>query len=157
MGDLFNAGGMTPLTSPPPTKKKTLPISSPPCFRRPLHAPLAHKKTHPHFLCHLLPCPHWRHPLLSWHPSRFLQPSLSSDCMWHANMQTHQPVVLWHISHKKTCMRISQAADPDSSNLVKKTLTDILWGDAVICLDRNCRAGLHGDYEDKQWGRRERW
>lgn len=54
----------------------------------------------------------------------------------------------------KTRMRLGKAADPDSSNLVTQALTDALWGDAVICLDRHCSAGSHRDERDKQCGQK---
>lgn len=51
----------------------------------------------------------------------------------------------------KTCVCLWKAADPDSFNLVTQALTDVLWGNAVICLDRHCSAGLQ---EDKQGGQK---
>lgn len=73
---------------------------------------------------------------------------------------------MWHIGHadawaacivthpQKPRTRLWKAADPDSSNLVTQALTDVLWGDAVICLDRHCSAGSHKDERDKQRGQK---
>lgn len=126
-------------TPPHPPQKRTRThthISSATCCRKPCYATLSSAST----------------------PVMLTSTLLSSDCMWHANMQTPNYLCCDTFSKKiKTCLWISQVVDPDSSNLVRKTLTDILWGDAVICLDRHCRAGLHDDYEDKQWRQRKRW
>lgn len=112
--------------------------------------------THAHFLCYLLSHTQLRHFLLgaNTRQAHFNPPELRLYvARKHADTKL---VVLWHIS-TKTCMWILQAADPDSFNLIKKTFTDMLWCDAVICLDRHCSAGLYEDYEDNWWRQRVRY
>lgn len=76
---------------------------------------------------------------------------LSSELRVARNACRHTSELCCDIS-TKPCDLSSQVAASDSSNLVKKTLTDMLWGDAVIGGDRQCSAGLYEDYKDKQWG-----
>lgn len=95
-----------------------------------------------------------RHPLPSINTHQALVSTLrSTEWMWHTGHAGARAACI--VTHpQKTCMRLWKAADPDSSNLVTQALTDALWSDAVICLDRYCGAGSHKNEEDKQCGQK---